>query len=207
MKEIALSHLQTDATMAEVIGHFGPLKQPTPRRLSPFRSIVHAIIHQQLSGKAAGTILRRFQGLSRNGGFPTPALVAGLDPQKLREVGLSRGKVRYVQALARKMEDGKVPSLKEFDRMTDDEIVRVLTEIDGVGQWTAEMFLIFNLGRPDVLPVDDLGVRRGYQIAYRKRSLPNADKLRSHGQRWSPFRTTAALYLWKAADFLKDGEW
>ena len=105
------------------------------------------------------------------------------------------------------MEDGKVPSLKEFDRMTDDEIVRVLTEIDGVGQWTAEMFLIFNLGRPDVLPVDDLGVRRGYQIAYRKRSLPNADKLRSHGQRWSPFRTTAALYLWKAADFLKDGEW
>ena len=207
MNDQALLHLKADARMAEVISRIGPLTYSPPRRQSPYQSIAHAIIHQQLNGKAAATILRRFKGISGGRKFPEPALVAGLDPQKLREAGLSRGKASYVQGLARMTADGKIPSLKEFDRMPDDQIVEVLTAVKGVGLWTAEMFLIFNLGRPDVLPVGDLGVRRGYQIAYRKRSLPDPEKFRAFGQRWAPYRTTAALYLWKAADFLKDGDW
>lgn len=199
MNNAALSVLNIDPRMAELIGRVGPLVR-APRRLSPYQSLVQAIVYQQLNGKAAATILGRFKELSSDGKFPSPSFVAALAPEKLRGAGLSRGKARYVRALAERAADGRLPSLKEFDRMTDEQIVQVLTEIDGVGQWTAEMFLIFNLGRPDVLPVGDLGVRRGFQVAYRKRSLPDPEKLRLFGRRWAPFRTTAALYLWEAAD-------
>ncbi len=191
--------------MARVIDRVGPIRQ-RPRRLPPFQSIVHAIIHQQLSGKAAKTILTRFQNLFSNGRFPSASAVASIDNISLRAAGLSRAKAAYIKELAQMVLAGKVPSLNACSRFTDDELVEQLTAIKGVGRWTVEMLLIFNLGRPDVLPVHDLGVRKGFQIAYKRRKLPEPDQLESFGDRWRPHRTTAALYLWRAADFQRNGE-
>ncbi|MGO8792995.1 MAG: DNA-3-methyladenine glycosylase family protein [Terriglobia bacterium] len=192
--------------MADVIQRIGPVKLQ-PRRVPPFESLVHAIIHQQLSGDAASTILKRFQALYGVTVFPSPHAVAGTDIEKLRTAGLSRAKAAYIKGLAEKVIEGVVPSLDSCDCLTDDDLVQRLTMIKGIGRWTAQMLLIFNLGRQDVLPIEDLGVRRGYQIAYKKRSLPAPAHLHRVGLRWMPFRTTAALYLWRMADFLKNDAW
>ena len=189
--------------MAGLIDRVGPVKL-RPRRLPPFESLVHAVIHQQLSGQAAGTILGRFRALFGDGGFPTPEAVLKASPERLRSAGLSRPKTSYVLGIAQKAVDGHIPTLDECGRMTDVEIVERLTSIKGVGRWTAEMLLIFNLGRPDVLPVHDLGVRKGFQFAYGKRKLPEPEQLARYGLRWSPHRTAAAWYLWRAADFLDE---
>jgi 3-methyladenine DNA glycosylase/8-oxoguanine DNA glycosylase len=125
----------------------------------------------------------------------------------LRSAGLSRPKAGYIHDLAQKSLEGLIPSLEDCDGMTDAEVVSRFTAVKGVGRWTAEMLLIFNLGRPDVLPVHDLGIQKGYKIAYRKRGLPEPSQLDRFGARWSPYRSTAALYLWKAADFLKGEDW
>ncbi len=206
MSKRAIGHLQGDPVMAGLIDRVGPVKLRA-RRLPLFESLTHAIIHQQLNGKAAGTILGRFQGLFVATGVPTPAAVLKVSPDKLRSAGLSRAKASYVLGIAQRAVDGHLPSLGDCDRMTDEEIVERLTEIKGVGRWTVEMFLMFNLGRPDVLPVQDFGVRKGFQIAYHKRQLPEPEQLEKFGKKWSPYRTTAALYMYRAADFLKDGEW
>ena len=190
--------------MARLIDRVGPIKL-RPRRLPPFQSLVQAIIHQQLSGQAAGTILERFRGLFGNDGFPAPEAVLKASPDRLRSAGLSRPKASYILGIAQKAVDGQIPKLDECDRKTDEEIVARLTEIKGVGRWTVEMLLIFNLGRPDVLPVHDLGVRKGFQFAYGKRKMPEPEQLTRFGARWAPYRTTAAWYLWRAADLL-DGE-
>lgn len=195
-----------DPVMAQLVARLGP-PDLKPRRLPPFQSLAHAIIHQQLSGAAAGTILKRFRALFDGKAFPTPAKVVQLDVDRLRSAGLSRPKAHYIRDLAQKSIDGVVPTLRECDRLTDAELVERLTSIKGVGRWTVEMLLIFNLGRPDVLPVHDLGVRRGFKIAYRKRTAPTPEQLDRFGVRWAPHRSTAAWYLWRAADFLKDGEW
>ena len=131
----------------------------------------------------------------------------GMDLDKLRSAGLSRPKARYILNIARRTKAGRVPTLVQCDAKSDLELLEILTEIKGVGRWTAEMLLIFNLGRPDVLPVHDLGVRRGFQIAYEKRKMPLPEQLERFGERWRPHRTTAALYLWRAANMLKAGEW
>ena len=190
--------------MAGLIDRIGPVKL-CPRRLPPFQSLTHAVIHQQLSGQAAGTILGRFRALFGDDGFTTPEAVLKASPERLRSAGLSRPKASYVLGIAQKAVNGHIPTLDECDRMTDVEIMERLTSIKGIGRWTAEMLLIFNLGRPDVLPVDDLGVRKGFQFAYSKRKLPEPEQLANYGLRWSPYRTAAAWYLWRAADFL-DGE-
>jgi 3-methyladenine DNA glycosylase/8-oxoguanine DNA glycosylase len=161
--------------------------------------LTRAIVFQQLSGKAAGTIFGRFVAMFPDG-FPAPAQVANTSFDKLRSVGLSRGKASYILDLAQRCEAGLLPSLEDCDVLGDAEIIAKLTEVKGVGRWTAEMFLIFNLGRPDVLPVHDLGVRRGFQITYNKRTLPEPERLDDHGRRWGPHRTMAARYLWRAAD-------
>jgi 3-methyladenine DNA glycosylase/8-oxoguanine DNA glycosylase len=116
-------------------------------------------------------------------------------------------KATYVKGLAQRAVDGLVPSLEQCTCLTDDDLVQKLTTIKGIGRWTVQMLLIFNLGRPDVLPTEDLGVRRGYQIVYNKRDLPEPAHLHRMGSRWEPFRTTASLYLWRAADFVKNDEW
>jgi DNA-3-methyladenine glycosylase II len=192
--------------MSVLIDRIGPPKL-SPRRLPPFQALTRAIIYQQLSGKAAGTILERFLGLFGDHTFPAPADVLRASPERLRSAGLSRPKAGYILGLAQKALDDFVPTLDECDRMTDSEIIERLTCIKGVGLWTAEMLLIFNLGRPDVLPVRDLGVRKGFQFAYRKRKLPEPEQLARYGARWAPHRTAAAWYLWRAADFLGEEGW
>jgi 3-methyladenine DNA glycosylase/8-oxoguanine DNA glycosylase len=192
--------------MARLIDRIGPVKLRA-RRLPPFESLTHAIIHQQLSGQAAGTILGRFRALFGSDGFPAPEAVLKQSPERLRSAGLSRPKASYVLGIAQKAVDGHIPTLDECDRMTDAEIVERLTSVKGVGRWTAEMLLIFNLGRPDVLPVQDLGVRKGFQFAYARRRLPAPEQLALYGARWAPHRTTAAWYLWRAADFLNGEGW
>ncbi len=192
--------------MAGLIERVGPAKL-LPRRLPPFESLVHALIHQQLHAKAAGTILARFHALFGNNGFPTPADVLKASPDRLRSAGLSGPKASYIVGIARHAVDGLIPTLAQCDEMTDAQLLERFTAIKGVGRWTAEMLLIFNLCRPDVLPVHDLGVRKGFQVAYRKRKLPEPEQLERFGLRWAPYRTTAAWYLWRAADFLDGAGW
>jgi DNA-3-methyladenine glycosylase II len=207
MKRKAHDHLKAvDPVLERLIEKFGHVNVK-PRRVPPFQSLIHAIAHQQLNGTAANTILQRFQALFGEGEFPTPEQVLKMDLDKMRSAGFSRAKAAYARDVAERALSGFIPTMAQCKTMTDAEIVTQLTEIKGVGRWTAEMFLMFNLGRPDVLPVHDFGVRKGYQIAYRKRKLPEPEQLEEFGQKWSPHRTTAALYMYRAADFLKDGEW
>ncbi len=206
MSKRAIAHLRADPVMGGLIDRIGPPKL-RPRRLPPFQSLTHAIIHQQLNGQAAGTILERFLALFGDDGFPAPATVLKASPERLRNEGLSRPKASYVLGLVQKAVDGCVPTLDECDRLTDTEITERLTNLKGVGRWTAEMLLIFNLGRPDVLPIHDLGVRKGFQFASRKRKLPEPEHLARYGVRRAPHRTTAAWYLWRAADFLEGIGW
>jgi DNA-3-methyladenine glycosylase II len=199
MSKRAITHLSSDPVMSVLIEKVGLIRL-RPRRLSPFQSLTQAIIHQQLSGKAAGAILERFKALFPDDQFPTPGQVAKATVEHLRTAGLSRPKAAYIIDLARRCHAGLIPSVSDCDSLADDQIIATLTEIKGIGRWTVEMFLIFNLGRPDVLPAHDLGVRRGFQVAHRKRSMPTPEQLAKHGERWSPHRTHAARYLWRAAD-------
>ena len=192
--------------MARLIKKIGPINLE-PRRLPPFQSIIHAIIHQQLSGKVARVIFDRFVALFENGDFPTPEEVKIIDFERMREAGLSRSKTKYIKGLAEMALMGKVPSIKECDRLSDKEIKDKLTEIKGIGPWTVEMLLIFNFGRPDILPIHDLGVRKGFQIAYKKKELPTPEQLERFGRKWKPHRTMATLYLWGAVDFVNLNEW
>jgi DNA-3-methyladenine glycosylase II len=195
----AISHLSSDPVMSVLIEKVGVIYL-RPRRLSPFQSLTQAIIYQQLSGKAAGTILERFIQLFPDDEFPSPLEVAKSSVDRLRSAGLSRPKAAYIIDLAKRCNAALVPTLNDCDSLKDEEIIATLTEIKGIGRWTVDMFLMSNLGRPDVLPIGDLGIRRGFQVAYRKRTMPTPEQLARHGERWSPHRTHAARYLWRAAD-------
>ena len=206
MSKRAITHLSSDPVMSALICKIGPIRL-RPRRLPPFQSLTHAIIHQQLNSNAAGTILERFKRLFQDDEFPTPGQVAKTSVERLRTAGLSRPKAAYIIDLANRCNSGLIPSVSECDSLNDEEIIARLTETKGIGRWTVEMFLIFNLGRPDVLPVHDLGVRRGFQIAHKKRNLPTPEQLAKHGVRWAPHRTHAARYLWRAADSAENPNW
>ncbi|HWD18649.1 MAG TPA: DNA-3-methyladenine glycosylase 2 family protein [Verrucomicrobiae bacterium] len=199
MSKRAITHLRGDPIMFGLIEKVGPIRFRA-RRHPLFQALSRSIIYQQLSGKAAGTILGRFEALFEGGDYPAPQLVAKASLERLRSAGLSRPKATYIIELAQHCEAGLIPSLEECDAMTDEQLIARLTEIKGIGRWTVEMLLMFNLGRPDVLPTGDLGVRRGFQIAYGKRKLPEPEHLAEHGLRWAPHRTMAARYLWRAAD-------
>jgi DNA-3-methyladenine glycosylase II len=199
MSKRAIKHLSSDPVMSGLIEKVGLIRL-RPRRLPPFQSLTRSIIHQQLSGAAASTICERFERLFPDGQFPAPSHVAKTSVERLRSAGLSRPKAAYIIDLAKRSDAGEIPSVTECDSLTDEEIAASLTKIKGIGRWTVDMFLIFNLGRPDVLPVGDLGVRRGFQIAYARRGLPTPEQLSKHGGRWSPHRSHAACYLWRAAD-------
>jgi len=182
-----------------LVQRIGPLELK-PRHLPPFQALVHAVIFQQLSGRVANVILHRFRALFPGQEFPSPAEVLSAGPVALRKAGISGVKCSYIIGIAEQAVSGNVPSLSECAKLSDAEIISRLTLFKGVGRWTGEMFLIFNLGRPDVLPVHDFGVRRGFAVAFRKRVLPSPAQLARVGARWAPYRTTAALYLWRAAD-------
>jgi 3-methyladenine DNA glycosylase/8-oxoguanine DNA glycosylase len=202
MNQKAAEHLKSvDPVLERLMEQVGPVSVKA-RRVPVFQSLVQAIIYQQLNGKAADTIFSRFKALFGDGHFPAAEQVLAMQPEQLRSAGLSRPKASYIQGIAEEAASGSLPTLEECDELTDAGIVARLTEMKGVGRWTVEMFLIFNLGRLDVLPVHDLGVRRGFQIAYGKRKMPEPEQLERFGEKWRPYRTIAARYLWRAVDSL-----
>src|SRR5256712_12607035 len=191
-------HLSRDPVMRRLIRRHGPCGL-APLRRSPYEALTRAIAHQQLNGRAAETILTRFVALFENGRFPSPADVLAARVARLRRAGFSRGKVRAIKDIARHALAGVVPTRRVAARLDDEVIIEQLTQIHGVGRWTVEMLLIFTLGRPDVLPVDDFGVREGFRHAYGRRTQPTPKALRVFGERWKPYRSVAAWYLWRAA--------
>lgn len=199
-----MAHLcRIDPVMKGLIAEVGPYALPLPHRRSPFESLVRAIAYQQLHAKAAECILARFMALCPGRRFPQPSDVLALEPERIREAGFSRAKVAALQDLAVKAIDGTVPTAAVIRRLEDDAIVERLMAVRGIGRWTVEMLLIFQLGRPDVLPVDDFGVRNGFRIAYKKAVMPTPQELLRYGERWRPYRTAAAWYLWRAVDQAK----
>lgn len=189
-----------DARLKTLIERVGPCRLRTNALQSPFHALLEAITYQQLTGKAAETILRRVHALFHVRRLPTPDQILGATVEELRGAGLSRAKVAAIQDLALKTLEGTVPTLARLRRMPDDEIVERLTSIRGVGPWTVEMLLMFRLGRPDILPATDYGIRKGFQIAFRTRALPAPAAVLRRGERWRPYRTVASWYLWRAAD-------
>ena len=199
-----MTHLcRIDPVMKRLISLVGPYALPPPARRSPFESLVRAIAYQQLHAKAAECILARFIALCPGRRFPKPADVVALAPENIREAGFSRAKIAALQDLAAKAIDGTLPTAAVIRRLDDDAIVERLVAVRGIGRWTVEMLLIFQLGRPDVLPVDDFGVRNGFRIAYRRPAMPTPQELVRYGERWRPYRTAAAWYLWRAVDQAK----
>jgi len=197
----ALRHLRrSDPRMARVIEGIGPCRLEFTPLHSPFHSLMRAITYQQLSGKAAATIHGRVVALFPEETGPHPQLLLELPEAALRGAGLSRNKLLALRDLSAKALDGTVPDSKSLKRLTDAEIIERLTEVRGVGRWTVEMLLIFTLGRPDVLPVTDLGVRKGFQRAYDMRRLPAYSTLERAGRAWAPYRSIASWYLWRIAD-------
>jgi 3-methyladenine DNA glycosylase/8-oxoguanine DNA glycosylase len=166
----------------------------------PFEALAESIAYQQLSGKAAATIWGRVRALFPKRTVLDPALVLKMPDDKLRAAGLSRSKVAALKDLAAKTLDGTVPSARTLARMTDDEIITRLTQVRGIGRWTVEMLLLFDLGRPDVWPVHDYGVQKGFAKTFGKRKLPTPKQLMKHGEKWRPYRSVAAWYFWRALD-------
>jgi DNA-3-methyladenine glycosylase II len=184
--------------MRGLIRRHGPCAL-APGRWSPYEALSRAVAHQQLNGRAAQTILERFVALFPTGRFPAPAAVLAARATRLRRAGFSRAKVRALKDIARHAVKGVVPTRRTCRALGDEAIIERLTRIHGVGRWTVEMLLIFTLGRLDVLPVDDFGVREGFRVAYRRRTRPTPTALRAYGERWKPYRSVAAWYLWRAA--------
>jgi DNA-3-methyladenine glycosylase II len=195
---------KADPILAQIIAKVGPVGI-TPRR-ERFQALARAIIFQQLAGAAANAIYGRFVAMFPGDEFPTPEQVLAKSVPELRAVGLSEKKALYIRDLAEHIRDGKL-NFHQFHTMTDDEIIEHLTMVKGIGKWTAEMFLMFNLGRPDVMPADDLGVQNAIKRHYRMRQRPNRKRLLKHAERWRPYRTAAAWYLWQSLNIvLPDGE-
>lgn len=201
MTDEAIAHLRrTDPVMREIIRRCGGVRLVPRRRRPPFESLARAIANQQLNGTAARTILGRFTALFPGRKFPAPEDLAGVSDAALRGCGFSSAKVAALRDLAAKVGEGVVPPGRVLARLPDEEIIARLTQVRGVGRWTAEMLLIFQLGRPDVLPADDFGVRNGFRLAYGHDELPKPKELLALGERWRPHRTAAAWYLWRATE-------
>jgi DNA-3-methyladenine glycosylase II len=187
--------------MRRLVDEHGPLDEDERRRgrpLEPYGALVRSIVGQQLSTKAARSIYERLTALF-DGRTPTPPELLAADPEDVRSVGLSRPKVAYLRSLAEHVESGEL-ELARLSELPDEEVTEQLTAVKGLGQWTADMFLIFHLGRPDVLPVGDLGVRRAVERAYGLPDLPDAAQLTQIGEPWRPHRSLASLYLWRSLD-------
>ena len=204
MTPAAHKHLsKRDPVMRRLIREHGKCDLTPKSRRPPFQSLVMAIAHQQLNGTAANTILTRFRKLFPGRNFPRPEDLARVTDKQIRACGFSFAKIKAIRDIAEKTRSGVVPDSRRIVKLSDDEIIARLTEVRGVGRWTVEMLLIFQLGRPDVLPAGDFGVRMGYRLAYKKREMPKPKELLAFGERWQPHRTTAAWYLWCAADAAK----
>lgn len=188
-----------DPAMAALMQRAGPFTLEPETPLSPFQALLRSIVYQQLSGRAAATILGRVLALLPDDRHGPEGLLA-LPEEALRGAGLSRAKTAAVRDLAERTLDGTVPTLDALHGLDDETIVERLTTVRGVGRWTVEMLLIFRLGRPDVLPATDLGVRKGFWLTYGGAALPAPRALLDHGERWRPYRSVASWYLWRAVD-------
>jgi len=191
---------RTDPVLGRLIERVGPCSLQPRNRRSPYQSLVRAVVYQQLNGTAAGTILGRVKALYPGRRFPSAEELAGTPDDRLRSAGLSRAKIAAVKDIAVRTLQGVVPSGRHILTMNDDDILARLTTLRGVGPWTVQMLLIFTLGRPDVLPATDYGVRKGFALTYRLKELPEPEELLDFGERWRPYRTTAAWYLWRAVE-------
>lgn len=194
-------HLSTICKrFARVVPRHEPYPTAFEKKRDPYQALVRAVVFQQLSGKAAGTIHGRFIALYPGKDHPEPDDVLASSQEALRGVGLSRQKIAAIQDISQKRIDGVIPPAKALTRLSDDEIIERLTAARGVGRWTVEMYLMFTLGRPDILPIDDLGVRKGAEKLYRRSFTPK--ELGAFGERWAPYRSAAAWHLWRIADTL-----
>jgi DNA-3-methyladenine glycosylase II len=210
----AIAHLHaSDPKLAALIDRVGPFTLRLDDSVSPFESLLESILYQQLHGKAAATIHRRVREYF--GGDPAPRLLLDTPDEPLRAAGVSGNKIKALRDLAAKTLDGTVPTLAAILKMPDADIVERLTEVRGIGSWTVEMLLIFRLGRPDVLPVTDYGVRKGFALTFQRvpksrpleaADLPKPDVMFRRGQRWAPYRSVASWYLWRACDLAKKTE-
>lgn len=190
-----------DPMLRRFIDGYGPVALRQSER-RPFDALLRAIVYQQLSGRAAGAIHARVAALF-DGGRPTPRALAALAPERLRAAGLSRAKTLALHDLAAKAGRGVVPGPRTVRALSDEEVIERVVQVRGVGRWTGEMLLL-NLGRPDVLPATDLGIRRGFARVRGLDELPEAEEILAYGERWRPWRSIAALYLWRAADLSAD---
>ena len=195
----AVPHLKkVDPVLAQVIEKVGVYKGWPASNGTHFDAVARSIVFQQLSGHAAGTIHGRFQGLY-GGRTPRPEELASTSDEQLRSIGLSRQKSAYLKDLGSRVASGEIP-IETLHELTDEEVISALTQVKGIGRWTAQMFLMFRLGRPDVLPDLDLGVQKAIQKAYRLRKLPTPEKVKKIGAKWAPYRTVASWYLWRSLD-------
>ncbi len=212
----ALEHLsRVDRKLARIIARSGPCRLQQETTQSIFEALLESIIYQQLNGKVAASFTARVKALfpgntkrirTRRGlvdGFPSPEQILAATEERLRSAGLSRAKMLAIRDLAAKTLDGTVPTVKEAHRMSDEELIERLDSVRGIGRWTVEMLLIFRLGRPDVLAVDDYGIRNGFAKMRKLTDLPKPKELLAYGERWRPHRSVACWYLWRAAE-MKD---
>ncbi|HEY6830429.1 MAG TPA: DNA-3-methyladenine glycosylase [Gemmatimonadaceae bacterium] len=195
----AVRHLKrVDPVLARVIETVGPCRLESRREGTHFQALVRSIVYQQLSGKAAATILSRFNALYPEN-IPTPEAVLATGDADLRAAGLSRQKIGYMRDLASKVASGDLP-LDAVERMDDDDLIAHLVQVKGIGRWTAQMFLMFRLDRRDVLPELDLGIQNAIKRAYRKRKRPTPKDVRKIGAKWSPHSSVASWYLWRSLE-------
>jgi DNA-3-methyladenine glycosylase II len=198
--QAALDHLiDSHPVFGPLIARVGPPPGPEPRR-EPYEFLIRSIAHQQLHGNAARAILARFHALFDAGGHPAPAQVLAMKDGALRACGFSATKIAAIRDICEKALTGVIPTLAEAEALDDEALISRLVTIRGVGRWTVEMVLISALGRPDVLPVDDFGVREGWRLLNGLEVQPKPKELAAIGGCWGPYRTTAAFYLWRAAD-------
>jgi DNA-3-methyladenine glycosylase II len=206
MSKRILAHLtRTDPVLGRVIRAAGPLRIDV-RDHEPFQALAQAIAHQQLNGTAANTILRRLVAACGKNAFPTPQAILDASTATVRAAGFSFAKVAALKDLASKTLAAVVPDRHTLAALDDAAIIERLTQVRGVGRWTVEMLLMFQLGRPDVLPVDDFGVRAGFRAAYGLTRLPKPKVLALWGERWKPYRSAAAWYLWRALELERAGK-
>ena len=191
--------MQRDPVLAAIIAKYGSCPLATAVSDDIYSGLIEAIVSQQLSVRAAATIYGRVRALLAPAAAPTPAAVLDLTEESLRAAGLSRQKVSYVRDLSRKILDGSLPA-DRLTSMTDAEVIGAVTQVKGIGRWSADMILIFRLLRPDILPVGDLGIVKAVQKAYGLRKAPTPERLIEIGERWRPYRSVASWYLWASLD-------
>jgi 3-methyladenine DNA glycosylase/8-oxoguanine DNA glycosylase len=195
----ALRHLSArDLQLRQLIAETAPFQIEVEDAQSPYEVLLEAIAYQSISGKAAATIFGRIKALGENGRPPAPEKMLKIPTAKLRKAGLSGAKATAMKDLAKKTLAGIVPTHDEALKLSDEDLVERLVSVRGIGAWTVEMFLIFRLGRPDVLPIHDLGVKKGWSVAYGKKHMPAPKELLRFGERWRPYRTVASWYMWRA---------